>query len=91
VSIVFPLMVLAGRRDPPGAAGVLCRVSGAISYPLYALHWLGWELMLRAFRALGGKGYPLGFAVVAVPVILVGAWVVLKLYDEPVRRRLRSL
>lgn len=90
VSVVFPLMVLAGRRDPEGRLGALCRVSGAISYPLYALHWLGWELMLRGFRVLGGKGYPLGFALAAIPVIVVGAWAVLKLYDEPVRRRLRA-
>lgn len=91
VSVVFPLMVLAGRRDPDGVAGALCRVSGAISYPLYALHWLGWELMLRLFRAVGGKGYPLGFAAVAILAILAFSWAVLKLYDEPVRRRLRAL
>lgn len=91
VSVVFPLMVLLGRRDPEGFQGILCRVSGAISYPLYALHWLGWELMLRGFRAIGGEGYPLGFAAVAIPVIVLGAWAVLKLYDEPIRRRLRAL
>jgi peptidoglycan/LPS O-acetylase OafA/YrhL len=91
LSVIFPLMVLAGRRDPEGGAGILCRVSGAISYPLYALHWLGWELMLRGFRAIGGKGYPAGFAVVAIIAILGGVWAVLKLYDEPVRRRLRAL
>lgn len=91
VSTVFPLMVLAGRQDSQGIQAALCRMSGAISYPLYALHWLGWELMLRLFRALGGKGYPLGFAAVAIPVILAFAWAMLKLYDEPVRRRLRSL
>lgn len=91
VSVVFPLMVLTGRRDPKGLQGAICRASGAISYPLYALHWLGWELMLRGFRAVGGKGYPLAFAAVAIPVIVAFAWAVLKLYDEPVRRRLRSL
>jgi peptidoglycan/LPS O-acetylase OafA/YrhL len=88
VSVVFPLMVLAGRDDPDGVQGTLCRVSGAISYPLYALHWLGWELMLRLFRAIGGKGYPIGFALVAIPVVMAFAWAVLKLYDEPLRRRL---
>jgi peptidoglycan/LPS O-acetylase OafA/YrhL len=91
MSVVFPLMVLAGRRDPEGRLGVAARVSGAISYPLYALHWLGWELMLRLYRLLGGHGYPLAFAAVAIPVILAFAWAVLKLYDEPVRRRLRRL
>ncbi|WP_297516090.1 acyltransferase [uncultured Caulobacter sp.] len=91
LGLVFPLMVLAGRVDPPGLLGRLARVSGALSYPLYALHWLGWELLLRLFRALGGKGYPLGFAAVAMPLIVLGAWAVLKLYDEPLRRRLRAL
>jgi peptidoglycan/LPS O-acetylase OafA/YrhL len=47
--------------------------------------------MLRLFRVIGGKGYPLGFAAVAIPLIVLGAWAVLKLYDEPVRRRLRAL
>lgn len=91
VSVVFPLMVLTGRRDPKGLQGAICRASGAISYPLYALHWLGWELMLRGFRAVGGEGYPLAFVAIAIPVIVAFAWTVLKLYDEPVRRRLRSL
>jgi peptidoglycan/LPS O-acetylase OafA/YrhL len=91
VSVAFPLMVLAGRQDPDGFQGALCRVSGAISYPLYALHWLGWELMLRLFRAIGGKGYPVGFALVAIPVVMAFAWAVLKFYDEPVRRRLKAL
>ncbi len=91
VSAVFPLMVLAGRDDPNGVQGALCRVSGAISYPLYALHWLGWELMLRLFRAIGGKAYPMGFVLVAIPVVMAFAWAVLKLYDEPVRRRLGRL
>ena len=45
----------------------------------------------RGFRAVGGKGYPLAFAAVAVPVIVLGSWVVLKLYDEPVRRWLKRL
>ena len=91
VGVLFPLIVLAGRRDPQGRGGDLCRLSGALSYPLYALHWVAWELLLRAFWMLGGKGAPVGFIVVAVPLILACAWAVLKLYDEPVRRRLSAL
>ncbi|ENZ81546.1 MULTISPECIES: acyltransferase [Caulobacter] len=91
LGLVFPFVVLAGRGDPDGFGGALCRVSGAISYPLYVLHWLGWELLLRAFRAMGGEGYPAGFALTAIPLILAGAWAMLKLYDEPVRRRLKAL
>jgi peptidoglycan/LPS O-acetylase OafA/YrhL len=91
ISFVFPLLVLAGRRDPYGALGRVCRAAGAISYPLYALHWLGWELLLRGFRAVGGEGYPVEFAVAAMLLIIMGSWAVLKLFDEPVRRRLRAL
>jgi len=91
VSLVFPLIVLAGRRDPDGVLGKVCRVSGAVSYPLYILHWVGWELMLRLYKAFGGRGYPWAFAIGSMVVIVLGAWGVLKLYDEPVRRRLRAL
>ena len=90
VALVFPLIVLTGRSDPEGLAGTVCRFSGQVSYPLYALHWVGWELLLRAFRALGGKGYPAGFVAAAVGMIIVGAWLVLKAYDLPVRRRLKA-
>lgn len=89
VAIVFPLIVLLGHRDPQGRGGALCRFSGEISYPLYALHWVLWELLLRAFRALGGKGYPEGFVALAVFLILAGAWVALRTYDMPVRRWLK--
>ena len=40
---------------------------------------------------MGGEGYPAGFALTAIPLILAGAWAMLKLYDEPVRRRLKAL
>lgn len=90
VAVVFPLIVLLGHRDPSGLVGAVCKVSGEISYPLYALHWVGWELLLRAFRALGGRGYPMAFLLVALALILVGAWGVLKIYDAPVRRWLRT-
>jgi peptidoglycan/LPS O-acetylase OafA/YrhL len=90
VAIVFPLIVLLGWRDPTGRAAVLCRFSGDVSYPLYALHWVGWELLLRGFRAAGGRGYPLAFMACAVVLIVVGAWLMLKFYDLPVRRWLTA-
>ncbi|OYX90700.1 MAG: acyltransferase, partial [Caulobacter sp. 35-67-4] len=90
VAIVFPLIVLLGHRDPTGRVGAICRFSGEISYPLYALHWVLWELSLRAFRAMGGKGYPDVLVVTAILLIIAGAWGVLKVYDLPVRRWLRA-
>lgn len=86
VAVVFPLIVLLGHRDPAGRAATVFRLSGEVSYPLYALHWVTWELLLRSFRALGGKGYPLGFVAGAAVLIVLAAWAMLKLYDLPVRR-----
>jgi peptidoglycan/LPS O-acetylase OafA/YrhL len=90
VMIVFPLIVLLGHRDPEGWIGKICRFSGEVSYPLYALHWVVWELLLRTFRAMGGKRYPDLFVGVSVVLIIVAVWGVLKLYDEPARRWLKA-
>lgn len=90
VAVVFPLIVLLGHRDPTGLAGVVCRFSGEVSYPLYALHWVFWELLLRLFRAFGGKGYPAIFIAGAVVLIVSGAWMMLKAFDIPVRRWLKA-
>jgi peptidoglycan/LPS O-acetylase OafA/YrhL len=91
VGVVFPLIVLLGHRDPTGRAAQLFRFSGAVSYPLYALHWVTWELLLRSFRALGGKGYPLALVVLAAVLIVATAWIMLRVYDQPVRRWLGGL
>lgn len=90
VMLVFPLIVLVGHRDPSGWVGAICRFSGEVSYPLYALHWVLWELLLRGFRAAGGKGYPTAFVAISVVLIVAGAWAMLKIYDLPVRRWLKA-
>jgi peptidoglycan/LPS O-acetylase OafA/YrhL len=91
VAVLFPLLVLVGAHDPKGAAGVLCRTTGDLSYPLYAMHWATWAVMLRLYPGVWKLPLPAWFGVVGVIVALAVAWVAFRFYDAPVRRWLRKL
>ncbi|MFD1469326.1 acyltransferase family protein [Hymenobacter caeli] len=87
VVAVFPLVVAAGAGAyAAGRLGPLCRWAGRISYPLYLVHYpfiyifTNWVNATHPTRA---HALPVMGALV---VFFVGlAWVVLRLYDEPVR------
>jgi len=84
--VLFPLLVTVGAHDPQGAAGAICRATGDVSYPLYALHWATWAVMLRLYPDGWRTVLPLWFPALAVVVAPVVAWIALRLYDAPVRR-----
>lgn len=86
--VLFPLLVTVGAHDPQGLAGAICRATGDVSYPLYALHWATWAVMLRLYPDGWRTVLPLWFPALAVVVAPVVAWIALRLYDAPVRRRL---
>ena len=88
VAVLFPLLVLVGAHDPKGAAGALCRTTGDLSYPLYAMHWATWAVMLRLYPDGWKTLLPVWFGVLAMVVTPAVAWVTLRFYDAPVRRRL---
>ena len=90
VAVLFPILVLTGAHDPKGAAGALCRATGDVSYPLYALHWATWAVMLRLYPGGWRTDLPLWFPVLAVIVAPAVAWLAFRFYDAPVRRRLRA-
>jgi len=89
VAVVFPVLVLMGDHDPKGAAGVVCRTAGDLSYPLYAMHWATWAVMLRLYPAEWKLPLPLWFGVLGLIVAPAVAWVAFRFYDAPVRRWLR--
>ena len=91
VAALFPLLVLIGAHDPQGPAGALCRTTGDLSYPLYATHWATWAVMLRLYPDGWKPLLPVWFGVLAVVIAPAVAWVAFRLYDAPVRRRLRRL
>ena len=95
ILLFFPLIVMAGAGSEIHSRRelALCRWLGAISYPLYLIHYpliylyFGWQrnhadLPLEVHIFTGVSTFILSVAL---------AWAVLKLYDEPVRRRLASL
>lgn len=86
VAVLFPLLVLVGAHDPKGATGALCRTAGDLSYPLYALHWATWAVMLRLYPDGWKTLLPVWFGVAAMLITPVVAWIALRFYDAPVRR-----
>ncbi len=90
IAVLFPVLVLVGAHDPKGAAGTLCRTTGDISYPLYALHWATWAVMLQVYPGGWQQVLPVWFPMLAMVVTPAVAWVAFRFYDAPVRRWLRS-
>jgi peptidoglycan/LPS O-acetylase OafA/YrhL len=93
VIVLFPLIVAigAGDRTADGPSVRLARFFGALSYPLYITHYAliyiftGW-VVDRKIPAL--QGAIVGAGVFLTTVVI--AYGCLKLYDEPVRRRLAA-
>jgi peptidoglycan/LPS O-acetylase OafA/YrhL len=80
--LVLPAVVVLGARAASRADPVY-RALGEISYPLYAVHVPVLVLVARGF----GQGSWIGGFVGALCAV-IAAWCLLKIYDEPVRKRL---
>lgn len=87
IIVLFPLVVAFGAGATPTPRETrLCQLSGDLSYPLYMTHygviWIWGDYAAKHHLASS----PLWVAVGIGAVIMVAfAWLVLKLYDEPVR------
>lgn len=91
IILVFPVLVwlgASGTTTDRRSSGI-CRFLGDISYPVYAVHY---PLMYLFYAWVWGEGlafadaWPVAVAVAVGSIVL--AWLSLKFYDEPVRRRL---
>ena len=93
VGVAFPLLVALAAAPGPakGHGAKLCKLAGDLSYPVYVLHY-------PIYVLIGGLGLGLAripahapwIGLVSAAIIIATAWVVLKLYDEPLRRRLMT-
>jgi peptidoglycan/LPS O-acetylase OafA/YrhL len=91
VICVFPIIVClgAGEQKVDGVSIRIARFFGDLSYPLYITHYpliyiyAAW--VLRQHPSLS-SGVLLGILTLALSVLI--AYLALKLYDLPVRRRL---
>lgn len=91
IIVVFPLLVIGGINDQAGArATELMLWGGAMSYPLYILHYpVG-----KAVGPLIVKLMPDSWAMASIGMILslvvIASWAALRYFDEPVRAALAS-
>jgi peptidoglycan/LPS O-acetylase OafA/YrhL len=93
--VFFPALVWLGSavRETPfmARAGAFL---GALSYPVYILHWPFVDVTRNLFRMIDpADQWFLVWAVIQLALVISIAWFALKLFDEPVRaslmRRLR--
>ena len=81
VFVLLPSIVVLGAKDVAvGYSRRLALLAGAISYPLYAIHYP----LVHEFARVAGKQPPLVEGLF-LAVVVAFSWAVLKWYDEPVR------
>lgn len=90
ILLLYPLLILAGASSTPRLPR-MASLAGAISYPLYVVHEPMLRLVSGMFQMLhlGGPKPGGADALLRCIVVVASAWLVLKLYDEPVRNWLR--
>ncbi|GAB3011788.1 acyltransferase [Niabella terrae] len=89
VVLAFPLLIALGAGSR--ARGWVHRFGlalGAVSYPLYMVHY--WMIWILGAYAATNPGMPALYRASGLILVaaLILAWLVLKYFDEPVRKRL---
>lgn len=90
IFFVFPLLVwlAASGKTTDKHSARICKFSGDISYPLYAVHYpvmylfYSWLIEQQCYTI--AEAWPMALIVYAGSILL--AYLCLKLYDEPVRK-----
>lgn len=93
IILVFPFIVWFGASGTltNSFSTKLCKLLGDISYPLYIVHYpvmylfYAWLIDNRCYTL--GETWPVVILVMAVNIAL--AYLCLKLYDEPIRKKLK--
>jgi peptidoglycan/LPS O-acetylase OafA/YrhL len=93
IMIAFPLLVAVAAAPGPakGHGARFCKLAGDLSYPVYVLHY-------PVYVLIGGLGLGMAKIPAVTPwigaggaaIIIAAAWIALKFYDEPLRRRLMN-
>ena len=88
VLVLLPgLLLLAASVAPTARLRPLAIWLGAISYPLYMLHYPVVRMVMGSLRRLDAPAWQYGLAIgVAMAGCLWLAWIALRRIDEPVRR-----
>lgn len=92
VLIYFPLLVALGAgTEPTAATNKICIFSGNISYPLYMTHYCAlWMFGNYYANHHPSKGVLAVIVITGIVVLTVFAWLVMVIYDVPVRKYLNK-
>ena len=93
LGFAFPMLVaLAAAPGPAKGHGArLCKLAGDLSYPVYVLHYPIYVLIGGLGLGMAGiPGHAPWIGMAGAAIVIAAAWVALKVYDEPLRRRLIS-
>ncbi|HLZ83443.1 MAG TPA: acyltransferase [Caulobacteraceae bacterium] len=82
--LALPAVVVVGAGQDGG--GWLSKRLGELSYPVYVLHWPCVEVLAGVRQKLLPSLDWAAFSVLAMALVVLLAWLTLKLYDEPARR-----
>jgi peptidoglycan/LPS O-acetylase OafA/YrhL len=89
VGLISPLLVLTGARVKlAGPARRLALLGGEISYAVYALHYPIFCWVNGLYQAAAGAQNLAIEGPVILASVLIGSYAAVKVYDEPLRRRL---
>jgi peptidoglycan/LPS O-acetylase OafA/YrhL len=91
IAVAFPAIILLGANYVPvGREAGLYAISGRLSYPFYVLHLPLLVIMMGflKWRHLYDVHWASWFGVPMAAGVAVVSWLILRIYDEPVRRRL---
>ena len=90
VLTIFPLLIILAAGSRPGPTFLrLCSLAGAVSYPLYAIHYP----IIRGICSILAR-HPvsvplrLGVAGLSISGLIMLSWLVYQFYDRPFRRAL---
>ncbi len=88
--LIFPAMIcLTANAAMSSRTAMLCAILGRLSYPVYLLHWPVSRIVGFAVKALHPDPPPDLLIGASIAATIGASWILLKLYDEPVRATLR--
>lgn len=91
ILLVVPVLIVSGARLPlRRKAERLALLAGALSYPIYALHYPVFAWVNGLYRKGFGDQNILAEGPLVVAAVIVLSVVALKVYDAPIRAAIRS-
>lgn len=93
IILYFPFLIALGAGAIPGkAATKVCNFAGQLSYPIYMVHYAFLWMFYNYYSTHKVSQLQLAEIIVAALVVLSAfAWLVMKVYDTPVRSYLSKL